>query len=66
MKRRAVGPPARFVAALGRSPGGFDMAKRFSLFQYLFRTFGHCTTEVWTATEWARFKSLIQGLSEAA
>ncbi len=30
------------------------------------RTFGHCTTEVWAAAEWSRFKSLIQGLSEAA
>lgn len=32
----------------------------------IIRTFGHCTTEVWTATEWSRFKSLIQGLAEAA
>ena len=30
------------------------------------RTFGHCTTELWTATEWARFKELIHGLGEAA
>jgi uncharacterized protein with GYD domain len=32
----------------------------------LIRTFGHCSTEVWTATEWARFKDMIRNLSEAA
>ena len=26
------------------------------------RTFGHCTTEIWTATEWARYKELIHSL----
>jgi uncharacterized protein with GYD domain len=30
----------------------------------LIRTFGHATTEVWPATEWARFKELVHGLSE--
>jgi len=32
----------------------------------LVRTFGHCTTEVWTATEWARFKDMIRHFAEAA
>lgn len=32
----------------------------------LIRTFGHCTTEVWTATEWARFKNVIHDIAEAA
>ncbi len=32
----------------------------------LIRTFGHCTTEVWTATEWARFRNVIHELAEAA
>lgn len=32
----------------------------------LIRTFGHCQTEVWTATEWARFKDMIRHLAEAA
>ncbi|MEM5787410.1 MAG: GYD domain-containing protein, partial [Syntrophobacteraceae bacterium] len=32
----------------------------------IIRTYGHCVTEVWTATEWARFKNLIQDLAEAA
>lgn len=31
----------------------------------IIRTFGHCTTEVWTATEWARFKSLIYDLADS-
>ncbi len=32
----------------------------------IIRTFGHCTTEVWTATEWSRFKEMIRHLAEAA
>jgi uncharacterized protein with GYD domain len=32
----------------------------------LIRTFGHCTTEVWGATEWSRFKDVIHDLAEAA
>jgi len=26
------------------------------------RTFGHATTEIWNATEWQRFKSIVQGM----
>jgi uncharacterized protein with GYD domain len=32
----------------------------------IIRTFGHCTTEVWSATEWGRFKEIIYELAEAA
>ena len=32
----------------------------------LIRTFGHCHTEVWTATEWARYKDMIRDIAEAA
>ncbi len=32
----------------------------------LIRTFGHCSTEVWTVTEWARFKDVIRDLKKAA
>jgi len=32
----------------------------------LVRTGGHATTELWTATEWPRFKELIRGIREAA
>jgi uncharacterized protein with GYD domain len=28
----------------------------------LIRTFGHAQTEVWTATEWARFKEIVRDL----
>jgi uncharacterized protein with GYD domain len=28
------------------------------------RTFGHAHTEVWTATEWARYKELVRNLPE--
>jgi uncharacterized protein with GYD domain len=31
----------------------------------LIRTFGHCYTEVWTATEWGRFKDMIRHLKAA-
>jgi uncharacterized protein with GYD domain len=31
----------------------------------LIRTFGHCHTEVWTATEWGRFKDMIRHLKAA-
>lgn len=30
------------------------------------RTFGHATTEVWVATEWDRFKELVQYLPPAS
>jgi uncharacterized protein with GYD domain len=29
----------------------------------LVRTFGHAQTEIWTATEWDRFKELVRSLS---
>jgi uncharacterized protein with GYD domain len=32
----------------------------------LLRTFGHCSTEIWTATEWARYKEMIRELEKAA
>jgi uncharacterized protein with GYD domain len=28
----------------------------------LLRTFGHAHTEIWTATEWDRFKEIVRGL----
>lgn len=28
----------------------------------LIRTFGHAHTEIWTATEWARFKEIVRTL----
>lgn len=28
----------------------------------LVRTFGHAYTEIWTATEWDRFKEIVRGL----
>jgi uncharacterized protein with GYD domain len=32
----------------------------------LVRTFGHAQTEIWTATEWDRFKEIVRTLPEAA
>ena len=32
----------------------------------LIRTFGHAQTEIWTATEWDRFKDLVRTLPAAA
>ena len=32
----------------------------------LIRTLGQCTTEVWSATEWARFKDVMHDLAKAA
>jgi uncharacterized protein with GYD domain len=32
----------------------------------LVRTFGHAQTEIWTATEWERFKEIVRTLPEAA
>ncbi len=29
----------------------------------LIRTFGHATTEIWTATEWDRFKEIVRTLA---
>lgn len=31
----------------------------------IIRTFGHATTEIWGATEWARFKELVRYLPPA-
>jgi hypothetical protein len=28
----------------------------------LIRTFGHAQTEIWTATEWHRFKEIVRAL----
>jgi len=41
-----------------------DMETAFKL-SALIRTFGHAQTEVWPATEWARFKDLIRHLPGA-
>ncbi len=30
----------------------------------IIRTFGHAYTEVWTATEWSRFKEMVRSLPE--
>lgn len=32
----------------------------------LIRTFGHAQTEVWTATEWDRFKEIVRALPASA
>jgi uncharacterized protein with GYD domain len=32
----------------------------------LIRTFGHAQTEIWTATEWARFKEIVRGLGSGS
>jgi uncharacterized protein with GYD domain len=32
----------------------------------IIRTYGHATTEVWTATEWKAYKEMLQGLPKAA
>lgn len=32
----------------------------------LIRTFGHAQTEIWTATEWDRFKEIVRTLPESA
>lgn len=37
-----------------------DTATKVSL---LVRTYGHATTEVWSAVEWARFKGLVESVS---
>lgn len=34
-----------------------------ALVSTLIRTFGHAQTEIWTATEWDRFKELVRTLS---
>ncbi|HMB84100.1 MAG TPA: GYD domain-containing protein [Terriglobales bacterium] len=36
-----------------------ETAARVSM---LIRTFGHATTEIWTATEWDRFKEIVRTL----
>ncbi len=36
-----------------------DTASRVST---LIRTFGHAQTEIWTATEWNRFKEIVRSL----
>jgi len=41
-----------------------DIETAFKL-SALIRTFGHASTEVWPATEWARFKDLIRPLPSA-
>lgn len=38
---------------------GVEVATKVST---LIRTFGHAQTEVWAATEWARFKEIVRGL----
>jgi uncharacterized protein with GYD domain len=40
-----------------------DTATRVST---LTRTFGHANTEIWTATEWTRFKEIVRTLPSAA
>jgi uncharacterized protein with GYD domain len=32
----------------------------------LIRTFGHAHTEIWTATEWGRFKEIVRSLTSTA
>ncbi|HTG82801.1 MAG TPA: GYD domain-containing protein [Geobacteraceae bacterium] len=32
----------------------------------IIRTFGHASTEVWTATEWKNYKEMLQRLPKAA
>lgn len=32
----------------------------------LVRSFGHAQTEIWPATEWGEFKTLMRGLADAA
>jgi uncharacterized protein with GYD domain len=32
----------------------------------LVRTFGHAQTEIWTATEWARFKEIVRDLGSGS
>ena len=32
----------------------------------IIRTYGHSTTEVWTATEWKRYKEVLRKLPKAA
>jgi hypothetical protein len=29
---------------------------------FVIRTFGHAQTEIWTATEWDRFKEIVRAL----
>ncbi len=41
-----------------------DMETAFKV-SALIRTFGHAKTEVWPATDWARFKDLIRNLPGA-
>jgi hypothetical protein len=37
----------------------FETASKVST---LMRTFGHAQTEIWTATEWDRFKEIVRAL----
>jgi uncharacterized protein with GYD domain len=40
-----------------------DTATRVSM---LIRAFGHAHTEIWTGTEWARFKEIVRSLPASA